>query len=108
MKKIKNPPEMSKISQLYELSIIAVVCLKELSHEIEISFVFFVLQRAFFYFLCTVSGCDGGNRIHNIAVYTWRFSLLSYDRHPLSYDRHPLSYDGHPSPSPFASGGMEG
>ncbi len=44
------------------------------------SFVFIVLQRAFFYFLCTVSGCDGGNRTRNIAVYTWR---------PLSYDRHP-------------------
>ncbi len=37
------------------------------------SFVFFVLQRAFLYFLCTVSGCDGGNRTRNIAVYTWRF-----------------------------------
>jgi hypothetical protein len=64
---------------------------------------FLVLQRAFFYFLCTVSGCDGGNRIRNIAMYTWRFSPLSYDRHPLSYDRHPLSYDRHPSelrPSP--------
>jgi hypothetical protein len=34
---------------------------------------FFVLQRAFFYFLCTVSGCDGGNRTRNIAVYTWRY-----------------------------------
>ncbi len=42
---------------------------------------FFVLQRAFLYFLCTVSGCDGGNRTHNIAVYAWRFSPLSYDRH---------------------------
>jgi hypothetical protein len=41
-----------------------------------------VLHRAFFYFLCTVSGCDGGNRTRNIAVYTWRFSPLSYDRHP--------------------------
>ncbi len=41
-----------------------------------------MLQRAFFYFLCTVSGCDGGNRTRNIAVYTWRFSPLSYDRHP--------------------------
>jgi hypothetical protein len=41
-------------------------------------FFFFVLVRAFFYFLCTVSGCDGGNRTRNIAVYTWRFSLLSY------------------------------
>ncbi len=45
-------------------------------------FVIFVLQRAFFYFICTVSGCDGGNRTRNIAVYTWRFSPLSYDRHP--------------------------
>ncbi len=53
---------------------------------------FFVLHRAFFYFLCTVSGCDGGNRTRNIAVYTWRFSPLSYDRHPLSYDRHPVLY----------------
>jgi hypothetical protein len=32
----------------------------------------YVLQRAFFYFLCTVSGCDGGNQTRNIAVYTWR------------------------------------
>jgi hypothetical protein len=38
-------------------------------------------QLIFFYFLCTVSGCDGGNRTRNIAVYTWRFSLLSYDSH---------------------------
>jgi hypothetical protein len=36
------------------------------------------------YFLSTVSGCDGGNQTCNIAVYTWRISLLSYDRHPLS------------------------
>ncbi len=57
---------------------------------------FFVLHRAFLYFLCTVSGCDEGNRTRNIAVYTWRFSLLSYGRHPLSYGRHPLSYDRHP------------
>jgi hypothetical protein len=35
---------------------------------------FFVLQRAFFYFLCTVSGCDGRNQTRNIAVYTWRFA----------------------------------
>jgi hypothetical protein len=26
---------------------------------------FFVLQRAFFFFICTVSGCDGGNRTRN-------------------------------------------
>ncbi len=44
------------------------------------SFVFFVLQRAFFYILCTVSGCDGGNRTRNIAVNTWRFSPLNYGR----------------------------
>jgi hypothetical protein len=44
-------------------------------------FFFFELQRAFFYFLSTVSGCDGGNRTRNIAVYTWRISLRSYDRH---------------------------
>jgi hypothetical protein len=30
------------------------------------SFVFFVLPRAFFYFICTVSGCDGGNRTRNM------------------------------------------
>jgi hypothetical protein len=94
------------------------------------SFVFFVLQRAFFYFLCTVSGCDGGNRTLNIAVYTWRFSPLSYGRDsklwlsPMSYGRHPratavmwelrpspwatavtLSYGRHPElrPSPWAT-----
>ncbi len=76
---------------------------------------FCALQSIFLYFLCTVSGCDGGNRTRIIAVCIWRFSLLSYDRHPtelrpsptelrplpselrpspkLSYDRHPLSYD---------------
>ncbi len=37
-----------------------------------------MVQRAFFYFLCTVSGYDVGNRTRNIAVYTWRFSPLSY------------------------------
>jgi hypothetical protein len=54
-------------------------------------FLFFVLQRAFFYFLCTVSGCDSGNWTHNIAVYTWRFSPLSYDRQP-NYNRHSDQY----------------
>jgi hypothetical protein len=61
------------------------------------SFVFFVLQRAFFYFLCTVSGCDSRNRTRNIAVYTWHFSLLSYDHHPLSCERH--SSELQPSPN---------
>jgi hypothetical protein len=58
---------------------------------------FFVLQRAFFYFPCTVSRCDGGNRTHNIVVYTWRFSPLSYDHHPTALRPSPkLSYDCHP------------
>jgi hypothetical protein len=39
-------------------------------------------KSIFLVFLCTVSGRDGGNRTRNIAVYTWRFSLLSYDHHP--------------------------
>jgi hypothetical protein len=38
------------------------------------------------YFFCAVSGCDGGNRTRNIAVDAWRFSLLSYGRHPQRYD----------------------
>jgi hypothetical protein len=42
-------------------------------------------------FHCTVSGCDGGNRTRNIAVYTWRLSTLSYNCHLLSYNHHPLS-----------------
>ncbi len=46
---------------------------------------FFVLQRAFFYFLCTVSRCDGRNRTRNIAVDTWRFIPLSYARHPCPF-----------------------
>ncbi len=38
-------------------------------------FVFlFCAAKSIFCFLCTVSGCDGGNRTRNIAVYTWRFS----------------------------------
>ncbi len=41
----------------------------------KIFFLFFVLQRAFFDFICTVSGCDGGNRTRNIAVYIWRFHI---------------------------------
>ncbi len=40
-------------------------------------FLFYVL-RSIFFFHCTVSR----NRTRNIAVYTWHFSLLSYDRHP--------------------------
>jgi hypothetical protein len=44
-------------------------------------------------FHCTVSGCDGGNRTRNIAVYTWCLSTLSYNRHLLSYNHHPLSYN---------------
>jgi hypothetical protein len=34
--------------------------------------------RSIFYCICTLSGCDSGNRTRNIAVYTWRLSLLSY------------------------------
>jgi hypothetical protein len=42
-------------------------------------FPFFVLQRAFFYFPCTVSGCDDGNRTRNIAVYThWATAVLVF------------------------------
>ncbi len=39
-----------------------------------------MLQRTFFYFPCTVSGCDGGNRTRNIVVYTWRSNIC-----PLSW-----------------------
>ncbi len=46
------------------------------------SFVFLCSKSIFLVFLCTVSGRDGGNRTRNITAYTWRFSLLSYDRHP--------------------------
>ncbi len=74
-------------------------------HTILIVFfpLFFVLQRAFFYFLRTVSGCDSGNRTRNIAVYTWLFSPLSYGRHPLSYGRHPTKLRGnlHTSTAPL-------
>jgi hypothetical protein len=44
--------------------------------------IFFVLRRSFSILFCTVSGCEGGNRTHNLAVHTWRFRLLSYVRHP--------------------------
>ncbi len=46
-----------------------------------ISLFFFSAPKGIFYALCTVSGCDGRNRTRNIAVITWRLSLLSYDRH---------------------------
>jgi hypothetical protein len=36
---------------------------------------FFCSSKSILYFLCTVSGCDGGNRTRNIAVYTWRFHI---------------------------------
>jgi hypothetical protein len=37
-----------------------------------------------------VSGCDGGNRARNMAVYTWRFGTLSYKRHsPLQVKNKP-------------------
>jgi hypothetical protein len=58
---------------------------------------FLVRRRAFSFFVCTVPECDGGNRTCTIAVYTWRFSLLSYDRNPLSYGRHPTEL--RPSPN---------
>ncbi len=29
----------------------------------------------------TLSGCDGGDRTRNIALFTWSFSPLSYNRH---------------------------
>jgi hypothetical protein len=45
------------------------------------SFCFLCSKEHFFYFPCTVTGCDGGNRIRNIVVYTWRFSPLSYGRY---------------------------
>jgi hypothetical protein len=48
-------------------------------------FLFFVLRRAFLYFICTISGCDGGNQTCNIAVYTCCLSLLSHDRHKENY-----------------------
>jgi hypothetical protein len=43
---------------------------------------FDVLKNVFFCFTSTVSGCDGRNRIRNLAVYIWCFSPLSYNRHP--------------------------
>ncbi len=46
------------------------------------SFVFWCSKEHFPIFFCTVSGRDGRNRTRNIAVYTWRFRPLSYDRHP--------------------------
>ncbi len=46
---------------------------------------FFGAPRSIFYFSCTLSRSDGGNRTRNIAVHTWLLSLLSYDRHPYRY-----------------------
>jgi hypothetical protein len=40
-------------------------------------------------FNSTVCGFDGGNQTHNIAVYTWRFSTLSYNCHPIKLQPSP-------------------
>ncbi len=62
---------------------------------------FWCSEEHYIVFDNTVSGCDCGNRTRNIVMYihicTWRFSILSYNRHPywattvtlLSYNRHP-------------------
>ncbi len=42
---------------------------------------FFAVPKSIYCFYSTVSGCDGGKRTRNIAVYTWRFSPLSCNRH---------------------------
>ncbi len=43
-------------------------------------FVFFGAPKNLFYwFDSTISGCDGGYRTRNKAVYTWRLSPLSYN-----------------------------
>ncbi len=47
---------------------------------------FFVAPKGIFYVLCTVSGCDGGNRTRNVTAYTRSLSLLSYSRDPAVID----------------------
>ncbi len=70
--------------------------------------VFLVLRRTLIVLIEQDLGGDGGNRTRNIAVYTWRLSPLSCDRHPrwattvtqtelqpspkLSYNRHPYNF----------------
>jgi hypothetical protein len=49
---------------------------------------FFGASKSIYGVNSTVLGYDGGNRIRNIAMYTWRFSTLSHNGHPLSYNRH--------------------
>jgi hypothetical protein len=77
--------------------------------------VFFGAPKGIFYVLCTVSGCDSGNRNRNIAVCTWRLSPQSYGRHPwasaitlpatavtLELQSSPLSYGRHPKTTAMA------
>ncbi len=47
---------------------------------------FFCAPKGIFYVLCTVSGCDRGNRTRNVAAYTWCLSLMSYGRDPAVID----------------------
>ncbi len=46
--------------------------------------------KSIYYCSSPVSGCDSGNRTQNIAMYTWRFSALNYNRHsPLQVKNNP-------------------
>ncbi len=67
----------------YSSSVFRVYVCYESAAYIYIYMYIFVLRRAFvFYFICTVSGCDGGNQTRIIAVHACRgaFSPLSYGR----------------------------
>jgi hypothetical protein len=55
--------------------------------------VVFGAPKSFYCCNSTVSGCDGGNRTRNIAVYTWRFSTLSTTV-TLIYNHHPAQLIG--------------
>ncbi len=75
---------------LFRWKLLVVVCiLYALQEDLDVSryllvffFFFFGAPRSISYFIYTLSGCDGENRTRNIAVYTWRLSLLSYGRRP--------------------------
>jgi hypothetical protein len=58
------------------------ILLLAMSRYILFFFFNFYAPKNIFCFNSTVSGCNGGNRIRYITLYTWRFSPLSYNRHP--------------------------
>jgi hypothetical protein len=54
-------------------------------HNPWVLFLFFGAPKSIYWCNSTASRRDGGNRTRNIAVYTWRLSTLSYNRHPFYF-----------------------